>query len=55
MKELEYISHVQKLVGNRLSNIKRNGKGVGGRERLTDNITDGHPAKQLWIKCNKEC
>ena len=39
-EKLECIGHVQKIVGNRLRNLKKNVKGLGGRGRLTDNIID---------------
>ena len=35
----------KRLVGNRLTSLKRKGKGAGGRGRLSDNIIDGHTAK----------
>ena len=38
VEKLECIGHVQKRVGNRLRNLKKNVKGLGGR--LTDNIID---------------
>ena len=38
--KLECISHVQKRVGNRLRNLQKNVKGLGGRGRLTNNIID---------------
>ena len=40
VEKLECIGHVQKRVGNRLRNLKKNVKGLGGRGRLTDNIID---------------
>ena len=40
VEKLKCISHVQKSVVNRLRNLKKNAKGLGGRGRLTDNITD---------------
>ena len=39
-EKLECIGHVQKRVGNRLRNLKKNVKGFGGRGRLTNNIID---------------
>ena len=40
VEKLECIGHVQKRVGNRLRNLKKNVKGLGGRGRLTVNIID---------------
>ena len=40
VEKLECIGHVQKRLGNRLRNLKKNVKGLGGRGRLTDNIID---------------
>ena len=39
-KKLEWIGHVQKRVGNRLRNLKKSVKGLGGKGRLTNNIID---------------
>ena len=40
IEKLECIGHVEKRVGNRLRNLKRNLKGLGGRRHLTDIIID---------------
>ena len=40
VEKLECVGHVQKRVGNRLRNLKKNVKGLGGRVCLTDNIID---------------
>ena len=37
VEQLECIGHVQKWAGIRLTNLKMNVKGLGGRGRLTDN------------------
>ena len=40
VEKLECIGHVQKRVGNRLRNLKKNTKELGGKGRLTNNIID---------------
>lgn len=40
VEKLECVGHVQKRVGNRLRNLKKNVKGLGGRGRLTNNLID---------------
>ena len=40
IEKLECIGHVQKRVGNRPRNLRKNVKGLGGRRRLTDNVID---------------
>ena len=40
VEKLECIGHVKKRVGKRLRNLKKNVKGIGRRERLTDNINN---------------
>lgn len=40
VKKFECIEHVQKRVGNRLRNLKKNIKNIGGKGKLTLNIID---------------
>jgi hypothetical protein len=40
VEKLECVGHVQKRVGNRLRNLKKNVKGLGGRGKLTNNLID---------------
>ena len=40
VEKLECVGHVQKRVGNRLRNLKKNVKGLGGRGQLTNNLID---------------
>ena len=40
VKKLECVGHVQKRVGCRLRNLKKRGKGIGGRGKLTDAFID---------------
>ena len=36
IKKFEYVGHYQKRVGLRLRNLKKNTKGLGGKEKLTN-------------------
>ena len=40
VKKLECVGHVQKHVGTRLRNLKKNVKGLGGKGKLTNTIID---------------
>ena len=40
VKKLECVGHVQKRVGTRLRNLKKNCKGFGGKGKLTNDIID---------------
>ena len=40
VKKLECVGHVQKRVGLRLRNLKKQEKGVGGKGKLTNNMID---------------
>ena len=40
VEKLECVGHVQKRVGNRLRNLKKNVKGLGGKGKLTNNLID---------------
>ena len=40
IKKLECVGHYQKRVGTRLRNLKKKGKGLSGRGRLTDAVID---------------
>ena len=40
VKKLECVGHVQKRVGCRLRNLKKQEKGIGGKGKLTNNMID---------------
>ena len=40
IKKLECVGHYQKRVGTRLRNLKKKGKGLGGRGKLTNAVID---------------
>ena len=40
VEKLECVGHIQKRVGNRLRNLKKNVKGLGGRGKLTNVVID---------------
>ena len=40
IKKLECVGHVQKLVGCRLSNLRKQEKGISWKGKLTNNMID---------------